>query len=116
MKLDQQPSSPLEITQRNKTLKLAFFDNESSWDLYVDKDGALSSIAKPNCGAKDSGFGDRNHISRLISRYGNFEYAPTNVGLRLMEGFHCDLTFILNKKSTSPWLKFNVKTTIEEIF
>jgi len=33
-----------------------------------------------------------------------------------MEGFHCDLTFILNKKSTSPWLKFNVKTTIEEIF
>lgn len=64
------------------------FVGDANWDLWVDNDGRLSSIPKPEItGCKSSGFGDKYHIKRLMSK-GYFRCVPNEVGLELMSGLH----------------------------
>ncbi|WP_218309765.1 hypothetical protein [Alteromonas antoniana] len=72
-------------------LKKAFVGT-ANWDIYVDSEGRLYSVGKPERrGADgfnmDSMYGDKHHIKRLMSR-GHFSDHPTEIGLELLSGLH----------------------------
>lgn len=89
------------------TLKLAIIKKGSNWDLYVSDDNYFSSIAKVE-GAKDSHFGNKHHIAKLMND-GYFDIDSrefTEAGLEALSGIHSFILFNDDGSVRSHWVKF----------
>lgn len=68
------------------------FIGDANWDLHLSQDDPryLRSVPKPNVceSIKESGFGDKHHVLKLM-RMGYFDgREATEIGLRFLEGLH----------------------------
>lgn len=88
-------------------LKLAIVKEASNWDLYVNAQGYFSAIAKVE-GAKDSHFGDKRHVAKLMDDgYLNVDHLVfTEDGLNALSGIHSTILFNEDHSVRSHWIKF----------
>lgn len=82
--------------QKQNSLKPAFI-GDANWDLHLSEDDPkyLRSVPKPNVckSIKESNFGDKLHVLRLM-RMGYFDgEKATEIGLQFLEGLHSSFCF-----------------------
>lgn len=88
-------------------LKLAIIEPNSNWDLYVNKENYFSAIAKVE-GAKDSHFGNKFHVAKLLNdgylKVENITF--TEEGLKSLSGIHSAIIFNDDGFVKSSWIRF----------
>ena len=80
---------------------------ECNWDIYANNEGKLLAKAKPSkLVCKDSYYGDKHHLLKLMKE-GYFKWeAITEAGLEMFQGIHSALMTDSTGKKWH-WLRFN---------